>query len=624
MQLRNGKIVANTMADNPEERQPTLTNEHQQPIETPTTVNSMFQELLLQFQNLQTQIKTQGENLTQIAAQGENLQIQITTQGENLQTQITAQGENVQTQVRTQGEQLEKLTQQLQEHQTKIYEHIHKQEQTIEALSIGQTSLTSEVLSMRNDVHDACQEIDILNNRVTQLSDSMITQEQLNGELRTACDALESNHTAELTAIKKTIEENVEQAAAAHGSTIKSIEIHSRELAALKEKLTQSQCHQQAELIHSQATSHESGAEEMRQVRQTHLASPQTNYSSVAQEAQFSDMHAIPMHYNLLNEIPVPQFNDTQDNAKRYIMDLEVYFNLKQVPESLKLLIIEKGLQGRALSWFRLAIGGHASYEEFKNLFLTKYWNNTTQYAVRIKINNGKYTPGRGQHLIDYFLDLAQQSLLLDPPMCENEFVQLIVRHFPDTIRNNLIVARAATIAETLDLLTALQNQQVENNENRTSGVNFSGLRAQPTYQYRRQQPYQPRERPYNQTAHYQGHGGYNYSRQPRETQRTHQVNYVRVRDNRRPRPHWQNTNIGTHKSEENNIQTRQSPPRENTNNESRRPGCNVNAPKWPSENYNPRDTHCDKYRPSSPTNRANSNRSDTPTQEQNTGVFHF
>ena len=165
---------------------------------------------------------------------------------------------------------------------------------------------------------------------------------------------------------------------------------------------------------------------------------------------------------SILNDLVIPTFSNRADqNPVKFLNSLETYLELKMIPEAHKMLIVKSALTGPALAWRELVLGPDISYIDFRRKFMSNYWNNTKQDELRNKISHGKFNVKGRLNMEDYFLELGQAALLLDPPLSNTEFIDNAARHFPPEIRNALVVARPQTFEETIALLKQLQGRNI-------------------------------------------------------------------------------------------------------------------------------------------------------------------
>ena len=63
--------------------------------------------------------------------------------------------------------------------------------------------------------------------------------------------------------------------------------------------------------------------------------------------------------------------------------------------------------------------------------------------------------------MADYLIELGQLSRFLNPPLNDDEFLNLAIQHFPQEVRSALIVAKPAEFGEAINLLKKLQGRKL-------------------------------------------------------------------------------------------------------------------------------------------------------------------
>ena len=74
------------------------------------------------------------------------------------------------------------------------------------------------------------------------------------------------------------------------------------------------------------------------------------------------------------------------------------------------------------------------NYADFKTLFKTKYWSESTQNIVHDDICNGKYDRSRGTTLTAYFLGKVCMARNLEPKIPEECLVTKLAYHFEEGV----------------------------------------------------------------------------------------------------------------------------------------------------------------------------------------------
>ena len=170
--------------------------------------------------------------------------------------------------------------------------------------------------------------------------------------------------------------------------------------------------------------------------------------------------NSVRLPSNLINEITVPHFESaSKQNPMIFLNEIENYFKIKGITDEWKMLIVKNALVGTARSWFSLTIGNQLSYELFRKKFLTFFWCQSRQNEVKSKLNFGKYKVNGKLDPVEYCIELGQLGDLLDPPLNNQEFINAAILHYPDEMKNALIVAKPKDFEELICLLRQLQSR---------------------------------------------------------------------------------------------------------------------------------------------------------------------
>ena len=88
------------------------------------------------------------------------------------------------------------------------------------------------------------------------------------------------------------------------------------------------------------------------------------------------------------------------------------------------------------------------NYQEFKQVFKTKYWSESIQIIVRDNLCNGKYDPTRGQSPTAYFLGKVCLARNLEPRIPEECLVTKLLYHFEEGIVHARVCGQVKTIGQ--------------------------------------------------------------------------------------------------------------------------------------------------------------------------------
>ena len=183
----------------------------------------------------------------------------------------------------------------------------------------------------------------------------------------------------------------------------------------------------------------------------------------------------------MFHDVTLPSFsNGPNENPVLFLSQLENFFELKAIPERQKMLVVKSSLKGSVLGWYSLILHRDIQYSDFRQSFLNFFWDSARQGQVRSKLNFGRYDVRGRAEMSDYFIELAQQASLLNPPLGPKEFIDIAIQHFPQDVRNGLIIAKPSNFSDMVTLLKLLQGRKNAEREGESSGSpNGSNKRVQ-------------------------------------------------------------------------------------------------------------------------------------------------
>ena len=85
-------------------------------------------------------------------------------------------------------------------------------------------------------------------------------------------------------------------------------------------------------------------------------------------------------------------------------------------------------------NWWSVIRNEIHTYEEFKQIFRSKYWSESMQNIVRDNLCNGRYNTTHYQSLTAYFLGKVCVARKLEPSIPEECLVNKIAHHFDEGI----------------------------------------------------------------------------------------------------------------------------------------------------------------------------------------------
>jgi hypothetical protein len=212
-----------------------------------------------------------------------------------------------------------------------------------------------------------------------------------------------------------------------------------------------------------------------------------------------------------LNDLVVPKFRDCHKQNVQFLNELDAYYLLKSVPESLKLPVAMKAVtDAYSKQWFTAIYKDLSSYEHFKRAITELLWNPHAQSRTRCALYQDKFDRNKDETMSAHFLRYSVTSAHLTPRLSELELIDAIAGHFPAYVQRAILYANVRTIQEALSFFNKLESME--------SGDNDRGSN-QGRKPYYRQNP--------NQNA------GNNQGRSDRNRQGEHHVRNFNFRGNK-------------------------------------------------------------------------------------------
>ena len=170
-----------------------------------------------------------------------------------------------------------------------------------------------------------------------------------------------------------------------------------------------------------------------------------------------------------LQELTLPTFSDSSKQAPlHFIRDLDLYFKLRQTPETLKIPLAFRAIQEPvAKQWFSGAYDKLNNYEAFKEGFTGLLWSASRQAGVRSKIYLDKHTPHSKESYVDHYIRYANLASTLDPPLQDADLLTALTPHYESRIQQGLLCGNFKCTQEVLGYLSKVQGLQEESNRNK-------------------------------------------------------------------------------------------------------------------------------------------------------------
>jgi hypothetical protein len=209
---------------------------------------------------------------------------------------------------------------------------------------------------------------------------------------------------------------------------------------------------------------------------------------------------------NPLNELTLPSFENHETQVVgTFLRDLDLYFELKGIPETLKLPLVSKAITDPfTKAWLASDYYNIGSYRKFKEQIVQLLWNDQKQSNLRCKIYQDKFDKNGSETMAAHYLRYVQLAANLQPPLSEYDLIGAITAHFHYDIQKCMISANLSSTQDALQLLGKLHAME---DANQTHGKNNCELGAREM----RRKEFRPGEnnREENRSKYNMGRTGY-------------------------------------------------------------------------------------------------------------------
>lgn len=151
-----------------------------------------------------------------------------------------------------------------------------------------------------------------------------------------------------------------------------------------------------------------------------------------------------------------------------FLKRIEEKFRQYNINDAYKIDIVARCLIKDASQWFQQI--SVETYEQFRVLFVKKYWNNLHQSRFVRYIYSGKYQPQMGS-MVKYTETLMHNAKYIEDvlPLSEKDLITIVMEHLPYRIKNT---GRHVTTAEgIIEYLIQIDDEENIANENRAKRV---------------------------------------------------------------------------------------------------------------------------------------------------------
>jgi hypothetical protein len=143
--------------------------------------------------------------------------------------------------------------------------------------------------------------------------------------------------------------------------------------------------------------------------------------------------HGLLANCSSLNELTLPSYsNSSVQIVGNFLKDLDLYFDLKGVPDNLKLPLAARAVQDPfTKAWISAEYHKLGSYENFRTQITQLLWNDQKQSNVRCKIFQVKYDQNGEESLAAHYLRYVNLAANLYPPLSEFDLLGALTAHYP-------------------------------------------------------------------------------------------------------------------------------------------------------------------------------------------------
>ena len=160
-----------------------------------------------------------------------------------------------------------------------------------------------------------------------------------------------------------------------------------------------------------------------------------------------------------INELVLPTFSDSNKQvAVQFLRELENYFKLKQIPDSLKLPLTASAITcAYSKIWLSAVYHDLKDYEQFRENFANISWSKPHQSRIRCALYQDKYSRKEGESMTAHFLRYANLASNLQPPMSEDDPISALISHCSIHVQKNIIDCKLKNIQEALNYLSKME-----------------------------------------------------------------------------------------------------------------------------------------------------------------------
>lgn len=167
--------------------------------------------------------------------------------------------------------------------------------------------------------------------------------------------------------------------------------------------------------------------------------------------------------------IPEFKIKVDYDNPMRAIEQLDSYIKTYKITEWESIRgILDNNFNEvpRVGDWWLFIVESINNYEQFKEKFQNKFWNENIQFKVREELRFNKFSTGGPLSLSEYFIKKYNIAKYLTPKFTDKEILNFLIRHYDDNIKTAYVMRNINSSDEFIEMLEGFSNQDLYKRKN--------------------------------------------------------------------------------------------------------------------------------------------------------------
>ena len=174
-------------------------------------------------------------------------------------------------------------------------------------------------------------------------------------------------------------------------------------------------------------------------------------------------------------DVKPPKFSDENvSNPNEFLVELEKFFQFKNVKEEHKVIVTESLLDGRARIWANSGAQIFRNFKGFREAFLNEFYS----IPIRAKLKNQwlsrRYRANDGSYQ-EYFYKQLRNAKYFEPELTTYEITFSVIQQFPSRVREALASVNYENTEAVLQVLARLDALQRERDGDRRHNNAWEG-----------------------------------------------------------------------------------------------------------------------------------------------------